>query len=637
MKNILNHARTLWGHRPVRLAVFAILALLAGTFEALDHLILLQHSVALWGERLVIPIETHRHVLWPQVREVLDGYRLVADTQLYEYRIGPPLTPWPWLPIALYAAFWHIFGAAEFLPWSTIIVAAVSFLILSEIITEITGRRFLGIVFSFLLFSARLVAIMLFPASAVELRQLVNLFIPGVFPEWVPRGDLFPYESYNPGFLIFGPALLLVLRAFKADRPRTLYAAGVVSGLLLYIYAYHWVYMTIVLGCVGLLQAIRRKWSWVRSAAVGIGLNLLVTAPFWWNQALLHREGILREINARNAGYELGHYFRTSQWRWYLVWLTLSIVLAVAAKRRKETGIAMFLGVLFLALVVSLNIQVVTGLNFQSDHWIQKVGFLPLALSLFLVYRYSSDWAASRGLRRRFTDILIGVLVLGAIVGGVGEKIVQAASREANPPFDRGLWQAYRWMDQQLPRDAVVMTPSVSASAYLTIYTGARSFLAHPLNSHALEAEVIDRFYATYALFGFPPEYLRVQLAADFDGARERFSPAIREIDFDVERQVFWAKFRSSEFDGSLTGYRSGGIPPEVQASVLSAFEAYDLDLSELVGRYRLDYVLSTPYDRAIGTVALDDLPFLERVYQNNTVVLYRVIPDLIPGVPADL
>src|SRR3989344_2915439 len=204
-----------------------ITALAVGFFYSLEHFILLADSINFWGERLVISFDTHIHVLWPQARDFVDGYPLVADTQLFEHRLGPPLTPWPWFPIFLYAIFWKIFGAAQILPWSTLIVATASFLLLSELITRLTGRRSLGLLFALLLFASRLAPIFFFPASGDELKLLINLFIPGSFEGIVTtRVDFLPYESFNPGFLILGSFMLLAHMALQQDRKRLLIPVG---------------------------------------------------------------------------------------------------------------------------------------------------------------------------------------------------------------------------------------------------------------------------------------------------------------------------------------------------------------------------------------------------------------------------
>ena len=165
--------------------------------------------------------------------------------------------------------------------------------------------------------------------------------------------------------------------------------------------------------------------------------------------------------------------------------------------------------------------------------------------------------------------------------------------------------------------DNVVLTLNDRISAYLTIYTPARSFLPHALNTHATDLEIYDRWYAAYALYGVPVDYLVKQ----FDEDPEARGPLA---------QFFWVKFRPSDFDASLAGYKGGEIPAAVREQVISGYRAYKLDLRDMLKHYRLDYILETPSERAAGKINLAKLPYLEKVFEHGQVKLYKLKPELI-------
>ena len=338
--------------RWIMYVLFFITAVAVGFFTNLEQFILLKDSIHFWGQHLVVFADTHLHVLWPQVREVIDGYWLVADTQLFEHRFGPPLTPWPWFPIFIYSIFAKFFGMAQIQPWATLIVATFSFLLLAQLLTELLGRRSLGILFAVLWFMSRLTPIFLFPGSLDELKALITLFIPGLYPSTVTRVDFLPYESFNPGFLVLGLFLFLMHRAVRQDKNKMILPVGLVAGVLVYSYPFHWIFGATTLGVWALSEMIGRHWKRFWYVVAAMGINLAVTIPYWLNQWLLKKKGILDLINLRNAGFELSHKIRFSQWRWYLVWAALTAILYYWAKKKKDTRPVIFIGLLFVSVFV---------------------------------------------------------------------------------------------------------------------------------------------------------------------------------------------------------------------------------------------------------------------------------------------
>lgn len=616
-----------WVQQPaVRWLGVGFLAVAVGFLMSLDQWIVLWHSPEIWGRPLVMIADAHRHILFPEARDILDGHFFVADTQLYEYRNGPPVTPWPWLPPLLYAGIWKIFGIALFLPVSTFLVAIVSFVLLVVIIRDITRSWFLALFAALLTFFARLAPLMFFPGNADELKVLINLFLPDVFPVTVSRVDFLPYESFNPTFLVLGPFFFLLHRSLARHRPRLLLWVGLLGGLLIYCYPFHWIFSGTLFGVLLCGALVTKRWKWARFITLAIGINLLTTLPFWLNQYALDRAGILSEINLRNAGFEVGRLIRFSQWKWYVLWSALTIWIWFVAQRRQEKGTAVFLGGLFVALIVCLNLQIVTNVNIHPDHWITKVSFLPLGWALCYLLRDVLSFLPRSVWVRTMVGVVGVLLLVGSGWGALQTSLASAERLVDRPLFSRDVAQAYAWLDTHATPDAVVLAPSVDVSAYLTIFTHTRSFLPHSLSTFASESETLDRLYAVYALIGVPKEYLAAQLRADWDWHNKNY-PNISGPDFDINKQVFLVKFRPQTFDGSLAGYEGGGIPNTMQEDILSAYADYQFDMATLKKKYRLDYVLSTPQDQSVGTIPLSSRPELREVFRSGDVILYDLNP----------
>lgn len=615
-------------NRPqVRRALFLLLAVFMGGLVSLDHWIVLVRSPQVWGDYVVPTIDTHRHILFPQARDILDGHFFFADTQLYEYRDGFPMTPWPWLPPVLYAIFWKLFGTALYLPLSTLIIGAASFVILVMIGKEITRRWSLGVIAAVLTLTARLAPLYLFPGNISELKLLGEIFFPGALGVIPERVDFLPYESFNPTWLVLGPALLLLHRALAQKQYRLLPWVGVLGGILIYCYPFHWIWIGAVLGLLLCGAACMRRWDLVRWTLLAIGLNLAFTVPYWINQYLLAQAGILTDINLRNAGFEIGRYIRWSQWQWYLLWSFLGVAVWRVARRRGEQGTAAFLAVLFVALVACLNLQILTNRNIHPDHWITRISFLPVGWSLWYIAAAAIDeLARRRWVRPAITIAVLSVVLVGPLIGAWQDRWVTAERRLAHPPFSADVWRAYVWINRHLPKDTVILAPAVDVQSHLTIYTFARSFLSHGLSTFALEPEVLDRWFAAYRLVGVPEKLVEAQLARDFSLLYE-LAPSIMEADRELRESIYWVRWRSQEFDASLKGYSSGSIPPHVLADLMGQYRSYDVDLASLRQRYRLDYVLSTEFDQMVGTKDLAERADLEEVFRSGEVVLYRVLP----------
>lgn len=607
-------------NRKFQIILLVILALTVGFWQSLDNFILLKNANSDWGETLVIPADVHKHVMWPQAREVVDGYLFPADPWIYEHRIGPPFAPWPWIPPLIYAPFFLIFGAAGQLPWSVMIISAVVFLILFKIIYEFTGRRCLAAIFSILLFSSRLMPVFLFSSSLIELKRLLAFFVPGLFSIELPRMDFMIYESINPGFLIFGPILFFTIRALKTDRLKLFYLIGALSGLLIYTYPFFWMFQTVFLGCLFLLKAAQRQWLWVKYAAIASAINIFIAVPYAINELWLNSLGLLKEITVRNAAYELGHNFRISQWQWYLTWTIIAYIIYKLSKRFQQKGIVDYIALSFASLFVCLNMQVITGFNMAPDHWIDRISYLPLGFTLFFLFRCLLDWLdAKKYARKCFVIIFLSILTAGAVLGGVLYQISSAAERRGTILLTRSAWSAVGWIRDNASPDSVVLSPSIIINTYVPIFTSSRVFLPHAINTLAKESEVFHRRYLVYALYGIKPEYFLQQLHAPFN----EFPNA--PMNFSVIEQLFLSKYTSTKFDGYLMGFEPAPIPEEDIKLIIDEYSKYKLDLASELEKYKIDYIVSDEYSDRIGNTDLKKLPYLELVFKKGAAAIYKL------------
>lgn len=563
--------------------------------------------------------------IWARLRELADGYLRIADVSLFEYRNGlttlhPLLNPFLYYPLYL------IGGLRGVMPLADAFFAAITFALLYKIAHLLTGRFFLAAPFASIFVMVRDLPFMLLPRSMNAVKDLVKVFLPVSFPgDSRNRLNFLTMESVKPGFVIFGPFLIFVFLLLKSERRKYAVLAGVFYGLLFYTYTYYWIYGTIVLGIIFLSSLLRRKYRTARystiSLAIGGGISLYYWMTYFAAQRLPWIETYLNRTGWIESG---GHQFRTSQWFFYIVVVVLLVILYRYCKARARMFIFDFLAVLLIAGVVGLNIQVFTGTNVQPVHWYLRIIFIPLALSFLMCAQCVFERVEKKGLGRPLT-VIVWILALSVLGGSASDAYAFAKIRFHTFEQPTGVMPSVLWMNEHLPRDAVVLTPIPYSSELFLYYTPAKIFLPKAAGTMAGEDEMIERLFILYSLYGIPASTLDAELRNDTLAQTfiQRQFPATHMALFDY---LYFQQFYSQALDASINIVPGADAPPGLKVDqIVSSYGAYPFDISDLGKKYKVDYLYLGPLEKEISTADFDEMPDLEKVYDVDGVRLYKI------------
>lgn len=180
--------------------------------------------------------------------------------------------------------------------------------------------------------------------------------------------------------------------------------------------------------------------------------------------------------------------------------------------------------------------------------------------------------------------------------------------------------RSLNWLNANTPKDSVVVSPSLITNALLPVFTHNNSLLPVAVTSAASQAEILDRFFVAYSLFGYSPEYVKSALLGELGGSGDAIS-------YQENGLTTWL-FESYYVDHSIDGYfyrRNAEIPPEVTTRIVSDYERYPKRQQYLLNRYRADYLYVGPYEKMFSGVDFGKLDYLEAVYNAEDVTIYKI------------
>lgn len=587
------------------------------------------------------------HYILPRFREAYDGYLWVADADLWEGRFGPAIWPrlTPLLMLPFYAIFdgpWHVF-------WGDVMLAAIFFVLVFWLFYGITRRWFASLLFSTIFILSHQLPRSIFAFLRIDgsfvfdadsLKVLVKTFLPvHIGSIYSTRVDFLLQESYKPGFLILGPFLLLIFYVARAaeSKRKTIIAvvAGVFAGLLIYTYSFFWIFANVVIGILALWATVRRDWREVLIWLGALGAGLLVTVEYWINYLVLHALPYATELFARMTAMEHGHSIIWSLWPWYLIYLVLAILVMRWGNRHGRPAEARVLAAMLLSCIVLFNIQAVLGVTLAGEHWHSRVTIIPLALALAALGGWGIEF-----LWRRFPTrhTLIGMcglaLFISQIIGASHLQLLRARKDGWRHMIPEGMAESLLWMDKQLPRDSVVLTPSFFSNSLISYYTTSRIFVPRGDISIVPTGEILERFFITTRLLNLDKK----AVAAMFVEApscspiapneTERLNCEVAIFDHDADMHIFAGLMISSKVSASLRSEQLVFSAQERQKIVNSygwILTTSDANLANLLQSYRADYLYVGPTEHALGAKDFSAYNFLERVYDSHGVAIYRI------------
>ncbi len=557
--------------------------------------------------------------LAPMIRDAIDGHIWISDGRIFENTYLPNL--WSFLVPLLVAPLNLIAGSISmtFL-LGHFLVAMATFFIVYFLIKRLIGNRVWSLFASILFSSAPFVGYYLFPASVFNLKLIGRTFLHlGSYP-----GEMLmsKYVSFSvlPGLPFFAAAFYLILLVLEKKELKYTIFAGLLHGMLIYIYITDVMYLFTAMGMMALLFCLNKQFAEVKRIIFVMLIAAITSVFYWWNFLNIRLLPWADEFFPRLGG-ELTREFRFSQWKEYLLYIGFAAVIWIVGKRWRERKIAIYLIGFVLAAIILLNLQVIIGFNPAPSAWpIHQFYF-----GFFLAWVVFIYWIYQLVIRRFHLVARIFCVVLSLVVFSAALRIVRTEIYIASYLFPAhtipvNISRSLEWLEANTPGDSVVASPSLVSNALLPVFTHNNVIVPAAVTSAASQKEIIDRIYTVYSIFGVDPDFIRMALKGSV--------PKFDDFAFGAENALSTFIFESYYVDHSIDGYilrRTAELPQEVENRLVLDYERYPKELGYLLNRYKLDYVYVGPYEKKFSTTDFDIKTYFEKVYDEGGVAIYKI------------
>jgi len=569
------------------------------------------------------------NVTGPRAREVLDGNRYVSDVDSYEHISAPAwlpvLPPLLFAPLVLISrSVPHAFIAAEF------IFPFLYFFLWYGIAGLIfKGRRWPS------LFSALWLCLfpyigLFFPATSFsQLKTLIGNFLPFQHGLSRDRLSLVLMESFIPDFLIFGAALYFLFKSFLTAKAKYYAALGVSIGLMFYTYFYHWTFTfcaALLLFLYAILQKDRQR---IRGFLICFGAAAAIAFGYVLQYLAANQLPQYQQIIAR-LWIEHGRTFRISEWPYYAAVLFFLFVFWRIWKRIEtddaDKRVMLVIGSMLATGVFALNAQIVTGFNIQPSHWMPRTNVIALDFAM----AFSGYWLFLRLRSIRWKRVCIAAFILLTafqIIGGFHSQYVYAKAFAERMTIEPWRKKSLGWLNAHIQKNDVVLSTSLVTNYFLPLYTSARIYLPRANDTTASDEEMLDRLIIAYKLFNIPEEKLW-QLFDTEANQGTMYKPEETFDDFEQRGLLYF--FSAAALDQSVDGYKRTTkfqMPKSAREYLQSAYVMMGSFDQDWQSKYRIDYVYFGPKEREMSSVDPDSLSFLEHVYSEGGVDIYKIAP----------
>ena len=611
-------------------AAVVLLGLVIGLLHLTPNLLLKRAIEADGGTYLLVQITHHGDTLiyyLSRAREVADGFWPSSDLHIPEYKSGPYIVaPIPQLLLGsliraagdvqtAYLAALFIFPAILF--WAFYILGRFA----------LPGGRLGASLFALIgIFTP--IALNL-PRAFYGFQLFADTFAKNFLPVVrTPLTQLFLARVEDP--LLTLPfhliALALVWRFWNGPSTRRALFLALAWGALLYTYYIYFAFVSVLIGFLFLWHLLRARGREIRPWLILFGAVLAIAVPFVMNSLEFRALPQQPELLLR-SGIELGRAFRTSVWDQYLAY-ALTGLIVWALFRKQDAKFMAFALASLVTLAALWNIQLVLGFNLPPDHWTKASGpalFLILSVALAEVLRMITARLDLPSVRK--TLAALAILLMALLVA----KKVTNALVFVNPPedfrreysFPSGVADSWRWIQENIPPESVVLTNSYVSTIYLVSYTSVNPYLAFSENTIAGDDELAERFLTMHRLFGVSPERL-VEYLAYRKRTADVCAGCAAHTAFNLSkapRYLFGHTFDpQSRFD-ALTKDSSYAIAPGRLKAMLSRYGTLRPRWEDFPGAY----VYHGPWERELSTVNLKNNSSLQLIYDAGGVEMYRV------------
>lgn len=383
--------------------------------------------------------------------------------------------------------------------------------------------------------------------------------------------------------------------AHEKSTPKTASVLGILVGLSLYSYIFTYSFLVVVLGLSLLYFLIQRDWRKVKNSFIALAVSGIVVVPYLVNLLRARTDPDYLYMAARQG---LVHTHAPILGGWVVVgFLALIFIWPRAYSNTKH-----YFLILFSALVVVLNQQLITGVRMQPGHyhWFTTKPLVAIIISVCMLYwleRVVSDnrWKTA-------TVAVIGsVFFLNAIA-------IQAHSYSVNyPMYEKNQRYAslFTFLDTTYTTkmniwanpDREVSYPELSF--LISAYTHHNAAMVSDNYSDS-QNHVRDMLFLNYRLHGIDDKNILKTMQRDRDN---------------VTTSLFGVYYRDMPGGRQLSD-------SELQKLALVYNQFYAVPLGQVLRGLRINLIVE---DTTANNFRLDVFSFLSRVYDNDGLYVYEL------------
>lgn len=560
--------------------------------------------------------------LAPMLREILDGHWWVSDGKTFEHIGAPNL--WSFLnPIILFPLILLIKNISYVFLIGTFLAALATFIIFYFLAKEITRHRIFSLLFTIVFSVATLIWEFLLPVKLENLKILVRAILPLGSPTTDVLMSRYVSFSILPAWPFFALVFLSILRSLKYRKIFWTILSGILLGFLAYMVLTDFIYILIGLTTLLIITLISKNFKsskqifWILMIAAGVASGLLFN--FFAIRTLPWADEFYRRLSG-----EFTHLPRFSFWKEYIAYVVFALLVWLWGKRHEQKIESWFIMSFILAVIVLLNIQVLTGFNPAPTVWFEHQAYFGFALGFLVLFFWVYNYCAHKSKKLKFVVSVIGIAIIILLtVRTIYTNFYVANSIYKHYYIPKPISRSFEWLNNNTPRDSVVVTPSLITNGLLPVFTHNGVLLPAAITSPASQEEIIDRYLLSYALFGVRGEYLERALHK----SGEKIDDFAQNHENNLMILMFDSLYAPQELDAFFHGGKARNkVPEEVTDELVNRLNKYPKKIDFLLSQYRLDYIYLGPYERRLSSIDFDKVNFLEKVYTDEGIQIYKII-----------
>jgi len=528
----------------------------------------------------------------PRAREVMEGKLIISDVCLPKYKDSIPFMPI--LNPIIFGTIAKLLDSPGYFTYG---------LINAKIFTDILFSFLILLIF-FFVYKAILEGWLL-PAFMLCLSIVKLHFFAGLAQSFAPDhfiysfyyllrfinydviSDTLRWECPILTFIFYGLFFLTGIRAVKKPVFGNLALWASFTGILCYVYLYHFLYAATAFVLITILLASTKEISLRK---------LLMTYCIFGIVVLLYFYNLLQLIKFENyldlkqmIGFEQGRFLRWGLWPIYIgICSLVGIVIKLYTKSKEVVEKRLFLmAVGFLATnFIVLNIQVITGFIPHPDHWFSYAIGPAFGIVLAIIMRWFINSLRLKGRRRVLKVARIGclLLIIWIVSSHYASSFIYARWSAEWSRLSHDYVKSLNVINRNSRAEDTVLSTNQYFNRLLMIYTSTNPFIICGPLTMASHEEVLERFLYGNFIFGVPPDKLSDKLK-----------------DKSLNRYLFSNYYTTNEPGMGVINKKTSVnwtevVPDSEVDRIIQKYENSDYDVTNIVSK-GIDVIVETPYD----------------------------------------